>query len=209
MKIINDFELSKTNEDLKTSLFSIFFLPPSARLNLYKSVEGKQLIKGIQMMAENTKPDNKQFGVDWTEKEISELNQAVIEASPEDREILVSLIPSPVLSIIYDRMNKDKKPEYSDWVKVKGAASAEGGRTDISKGATKDTPGYDQWVAKIRAKRAGSGTVTPDAMTRPTKFSPGSLKSPKQKKYKHFIRQVKKRGKIVDKPVSEKSEKSY
>jgi hypothetical protein len=208
VKIINDFELGKTNEDLKTSIFSIFYLPPSARHELYKSVEGKQLIKGLRMIAENAKPDTKRQGVDWTPEEIEELNEAIITASPEDREILVSLVPSPVMSILHDRMNQKKTEPYGDWVKIKGASQGEGGRTDISKGAKVGTPGYDAWVEKIRAKRAG-GSVSPDAMTRPTKYKPGNAKSPKNKKYKHFIRRVKKDAKIVDTKTSEKSEKSY
>lgn len=209
MKIINDFEMQKTNEDLKTSIFSIFFLPPTTRHELYKSLEGKHLIKGIQMLAENNKPDNKQFGTDWTEKEISELNEAIIQASPEDREILVSLVPSPVMAIIHDRMNPKPVPSYGDWIKIDGPESGEGARKDIAKGAKQGTPGYDQWVEKIRAKRGAGGMVSPDANTRPTKFKPGKIQSPKNKKYKHFIRRVKKDAKIVDKQIPEKSGKSY
>ena len=69
------------------------------------------------------------------------------------------------------------------------------------------SPGYDKWLAEIRAKRASK--INPDAYTRPTKFNHAQPKPvAKPKPYKHFIRKVGKNAKIKDQPVSEKSENS-
>ncbi len=121
--------------------------------------------------------------------------------------------------MVMDRMNPQKinKPNYSDWVKIKGDTRQEDNglanknkdakrkmeksieQKDLIKGPRKGTPGYQIWLDKLRAKRQSK--VGPDAMTRPTKNS--------KKPFKHFIRQVKENAQIVDKPIKNKSEKSY
>jgi hypothetical protein len=281
MRIGENVELYKTNEDLKTSIETILRMPPTVKEAFLKTEEGQFLVKGIVLQSENNRPDNKQFGTSWTPGEIEELNEEIRKASPEDRELILALLPSPVISCLHNRMEKEETLAYDNWTKVKGADTADGGRKDISKGgfgsgprygsrehkekwqhnqfapdregnwrtnqhyvgpkpkspltseeesgykdfikrqndyrdggsynygkiskgAKQGTPGYSKWLEEIRAKRAGK--VNPDAMTRPTKFDHKQPKQPKP--YKHFLRRVKKDAKIVDKPVSEKSENS-
>jgi len=217
MKIRANLDMVKSNEDLQTAILAVENMAPAAKELFFKSVAGKEFYKGIQMIAENNKPANKQFGMSWSEEEIEALNNAVRKASPEEAELLVSLLPGPVAGIIMDRLHKENKmtkDQYSDWVKVQGAEK----RQDISKAVRgkneKDTKeqalekgarigdvGYDSWLEKIREKRRAKkiGKVSPDAMTRPTKYG-----KRKQGGYKHFLRKVGKDAKIKDTQISDK-----
>lgn len=213
MKIRNGWQFEKTNEDYKTALMSVALMPPTARFTFMKSVAGQEFLKGIQMVAENNKPANKEFGMSWDASEIDELVQAVIKADYNDAELIMSLLPGPVAAIVHDRLNAHKQtPQpYSEWTKVKGSEVrgdikksfitykevmeyAKKGKKKLEKGARKGTPGYEKWLSDIRAHRISK--VGPDAKTRPTK-------------YRHFLRRVKPdTGKIVDKPVSDNSKES-
>lgn len=229
--------MEKTNEDFKTAVWSVVSMPPTARYAFAKSIQGQEFIKGIQMVAENNKPSDKQFGMSWTVEEIDELNEAVIHASPEDQEIIFSLLPGPVASIIHNRMSQNKidKPDYSNWTKVKGDAYQ-----NIKTG--KDNKDVDRKVEKaVRIESLGpqyfaNGIIQKDeelekGIRGPVKGTPGYDKwlasrrghqtakvgpdvmtrptKTRKTPYKHFTRQVKRNAKIVDKKTSEKSEKSY
>ena len=108
MRISETVEMIKTNEDLKTSIDTILRMPPTVKEAYLKTPEGQFLVKGIVMQAENSRPDNKQFGTSWTPEEIEELNEEVRKASPEDRELILALLPGSVISCLHNRMDKKR-----------------------------------------------------------------------------------------------------
>ena len=209
----------KYSEELRTVLAYILTMPEVTRHSFYKSVEGQNIIKGLELEAENDKTRKESSGDTrkWDEAELEKVIQELHEAGPEQREALLQLLPGPVLSVIMNRL--------------KGPSVEKGQR-----GPVKGTPGYFQWVEKLRASRAAK-KKTPDSSAGspigPSKKEYGAEHTPGEPKkdlgryqkvgnragqsngkpsgtsrgYEHFVRQIGEHGEIHDKPVGRKTQR--
>ncbi len=214
----------KYTEEMRTILAYILTMPEVTRHTFYKSVEGQNIIKGLELEAENDKTPKESSGDTrkWDEAELKKILQQLHEAGPEQREALLQLLPGPVLSVI---MNRLKEP------------SMEKGQ----RGPVKGTPGYFQWVEKLRASRAakkktpdssagsgaGTGPVGPSKKEYGAEHKPGQPKkelgryqkvgnragqsngkpSGTSRGYEHFVRQIGEHGEIHDTPSGRKTQR--
>ncbi len=117
MKITNDYEMSKTDEDFRTALESVLTMPPKARIEYLSTPEGAFMAKGLLLEAENRKKFNPKTNLSWNPEDIERLNEALINASPEDFEVLVSLVPGSVLSVLKARGLKKSVDEPKNYHK--------------------------------------------------------------------------------------------
>lgn len=220
----------KYTEDLRTILSFILGMPEVTRHEFYKSVEGQNILKGIQIEAENDKTPRQSSGDTrkWDKEELDKVIKQVHEASPEQREAILQLLPGPVVSMILARI-KPIAGEEPDVKLVKGVGTgAPAGTGTGVRGPQKGTPGYEQWKAKLQMTRAAN-RKTPQGNGKPgygefkRKHSgPSEKEFDKESKigktdskkveggrgYKHFVRQIGEHGEIHDSPAGKK-EKGY
>ncbi len=203
--------LSKGTEDNATAIQAILSLPPATRQSFYASEKGQELCKGlgVDLASVHTK-DNPQ---DWTAAELEETWEKVYQASPEGQEIVISLLPGPIASIMRERLTAPKPNDFIDWGKrpqgyplMNKSVEAESSDEEIEKGGgpRKGTAGYEVWHQKIIASRAAKKKMptSPSKRVHSTenKIKENSAKVPRKHRYAHFIRKVGRGGRIVDKP---------
>lgn len=202
-------------EDKRGVLQAILSMPDSVRYAFYESSAGQVLIKGLELVAENDKDPKDALGDkrEWSKEDIDELIQKLHEASPEQKEIIFQLLPGPIIGVIRNRLSSPDYKPRSEQAKIEGLDKG-------VRGPVKGTPGYFQWLERLRATRAAKRAVTDAAKKSPTapgggftkpvagkkdkKKTQPEFKEKKERSYKHFVRRVGKEGKIQDEPVGEK-----
>jgi len=203
----------KYTEDYRTILTYIMKMPEVTRHEFYKSVEGQNILKGLFIEAENDKSPKDSSGASrkWDAEELDKIIKELHNASPEQREALLQILPGPAIATILARTQPiegegDKKV-------VKGMGNAVPGAGTGVRGPQKGTPGYEQWKEKLRATRAAKRkTPLPSEKTGPSEKQFSSEKKigthSKEKKgpdgYKHFVRQIGEHGEIHDNPIGRK-----
>lgn len=216
-------------EDLRTILAFILGMPDVTRHEFYKSVEGKNILKGIQLEAENDKSPKDSSGATrkWDKEELDKIIKQVHEASPEQREALLQLLPGPVVSMILSRI-KPIDGEESGVKIVKGMGTGMPGAGGGVRGPQKGTPGYEQWKAKLQMTRAAK-KKTPEPSGNKRGEGPSEKEYGQEKKmgryqhvgvdknqpdstknsrgYKHFVRQIGEHGEIHDSPAGKKTQR--
>lgn len=216
----------KYTEDLRTILTYILAMPDVTRHEFYKSVEGQNILKGIQLEAENDKSPKDSSGDTrkWDSEELDKIIKQVHEASPEQREAILSILPGPVVSMILARI-KPIEGEGNEKL-VKGVGTGMPG-TGV-RGPQKGTAGYEQWKAKLALTRAAK-RKTPVKPEGKGKEGPSEKEYGHEKKmgryqhvgvnkeagkpagnsrgYKHFVRKIGEHGEIQDKPTGKKTQR--
>jgi len=227
------------SEDQRGMIQAVLTMPPVVRHEFYKSVEGQEFLKGIEMVAENDKTRAEALGDkrEWTREDIEEMVNRIRTASPEDREMLLQIIPGTVIGIIQNRMNAPENrieqanvpDEFKKSIKkiIKKKAFKKKVKKLIEKGIrgpVKGTPGYFQWLERLRASRSAKAAITSAAKKSPVTLGSGSAKptakkedktkkhNPENEKadnsgkkdYKHFVRKIGEKAEISDKPVGKK-----
>jgi len=209
-------------EDARGVLQAVMTMPPDVRYKYYQSAEGRDLLKGMNLLAENDKTPAEALGDkrEWDKKEIDDLIQQLNEASPEQKEIIFALLPGPVIGIVMNRLASTEGRTRSEDARVEGETD------EIEKGIrgpVKGTSGYFQWLERLKASRAAKRAVTDAAKKSPSLPATASTKpavKPSDKKkvseesaddsksgkkdYKHFVRKVSDKAEIKDKPSGEK-----
>jgi len=201
-------ELTKS-EEFRTIIESIMIMPDTTRHRFYESPEGKNIIKGLQLEAENDKTYTG-AGHQMTKNELDELIDRLFQCSVEQRHAIIQMLPGPVISVLMNALKEPKPyPMINERAQIKksvedevekgigavspstGVATGTGGR----RGPVKGTPGYESWHAHLIATRAAK------RKTNENNYG-GTIK---KRDYKHFIRQVKPGGEIADTPSDGKS----
>lgn len=181
-------ELEKSTENLQTSVVAILQMTPKNREKFYASEEGRDIMKGLFLEAEQNKKARAD-GMNWTPEELEETIIKLRDASEDDFKIFIQLLPSPVWNRISEHVN---------------TARANNGLspTVIEKGARIGSAGYELWLAKRRQhqniehadsdKPLSGGVKKPKA---PKVVKPAGQKTPKSPKpvgYGKFIAKKKK-----------------
>jgi hypothetical protein len=178
-----NYKFEKSSENLKTSILSILQMTPKNREKFYASENGRDIIKGLFLEAENYKKAYSD-GMNWTPEELEETIIKLRESSEDDFKIFLQLLPGPVQTRISEYVNK--------------ARSNNGlSPTVIEKGARVGTAGYEKWLAKRRQHMQvahsssdtpiKTGSKAPKAPKPPKPVVPKGPKSPKLVGYGKFI----------------------
>jgi hypothetical protein len=205
----------KENEDFRTILNTITDMPDSVRHSFFKSHDGQEIIKGLELQDET---DKKYTGAkhQMDKKELDELWLKLYHSSVEQRQAIISMLPGPVIAVLLDNLKEPATmPDRNERAEIHKSLELEKG----IRGPVKGTPGYEQWVQKLRATRAAKKQATEAAQSSsgappaaagkpkegPVNVPTEPVKPYKEHEYKHFIRQVGKHGETIDKPSGEKS----
>lgn len=182
------------NEDQRTMLNYITHLPYTERGAFFGSAQGQAMLKGLDLTPENQKSSKDASGATrkWDEAELEKLMQELRNASPDQTELILALVPGNVISVVISRLDNEKKSReaiqnevhksiQADFEKGIGTGLPGTGR----RGPVAGTPGYQKWLMSIRLSRAA-------------KKKPEVAKTAKGKKskYKHFIETIKPGAKI-------------
>jgi hypothetical protein len=172
----------KSDENLRTSLLAIMQMVPKDRHRFYASENGREIVKGLFLEAEQNKK-TRADGTNWTEEDIQRTIYALRNASEDDFKIFLQLMPSPVAYRVSEHFKKER--QLNPISKSKS----------IDKGAKIGTAGYELWLAKRRQhnkvsmedgddKPMKTGAKTPKPTTPPAPAKPSAVKP---KSYKRFV----------------------
>jgi hypothetical protein len=173
------------SEDFKTALLAVTKMIPADRHKFYATENGKEIIKGLVLAAENNKKANAE-GMTWSPEEIEATIVALRAASEDDFKKFIQLLPAHIAGKISEHVNTARSNN--------GLNKSE----TLEKGAKKDTPGYYLWLQKRRThNKVGMKEYT--APMKRTSSKPVEVKKPapvptgkpagvkKPRSYKQFV----------------------
>jgi hypothetical protein len=195
-------ELTKPEfgEDIRGVVNAVLTMPLSVRHAFYKSEEGKAILKGIALEAENDKAPADALGDkrEWDKVEIDKMVQKLQDASPEQKEVIFALLPGPIAGIVLNRLNSLSGKTPEEYARTEGEVPP--GLEKGVRGPVKGTAGYFQWKQRLVATRASKAAISNAAKVKPGAPPPARVAKPKpvekdskDSKYSKFVKKAKKK----------------